>query len=57
MNAVLELSGVDLARQTLTVVRKGAKKNSARTTKPSGAPSLPYGGTGASHSGWARQSR
>ncbi|MFC9261364.1 hypothetical protein ACFT25_16300 [Streptomyces hydrogenans] len=57
MNAVPELAGVDLARQALLTAREAAKKNSARTTKPSGAPSLPYGGTGASHSGWARQSR
>ncbi|MFE6813533.1 DciA family protein [Streptomyces sp. NPDC057675] len=34
MNAVPELSGVDLARQALLAAREAAKKNGARTTKP-----------------------
>ncbi|GGU11131.1 DciA family protein [Streptomyces lateritius] len=34
MNAVPELSGVDLARQTLLAAREAAKKNGAQTKKP-----------------------
>ncbi|MFE6460030.1 DUF721 domain-containing protein [Streptomyces cinereoruber] len=34
MNAVPELSGIDLARQTLLAAREAAKKNGAQTKKP-----------------------
>ncbi|MGW3060598.1 hypothetical protein ACWC98_32355 [Streptomyces goshikiensis] len=53
MNAVPELSGMDLARQALLAAREAAKTPAPRSR--SGAPARLCGGTAASRSGWARQ--